>query len=304
MAPILVTGGHRSGTTWVGKSLALSGQTAYISEPLNVYHRPGVMVAPVKHWYTYICEENEDDYLPALRQTLSLRYRWWDEIRSLRSSKDLLRMLRDGGVFLRGRLLHQRPLIKDPFAVFSVPWFVERLGFQVVVTVRHPAAFVSSLKRLNWPFQLEDLLAQPLLMHHWLQPFRSEMEAFAPDDTLGRAALLWKMIYHVVSLYRQQTPQIVLVRHEDLSVDPIQGFRALYEALGLSFTRSVEGAIMDLTRSENPKEVSLNSVHSVKLDSRANLYHWKRRLSLEEIARVKEITAEVAAQYYPDTAWG
>ena len=39
--PILVTGAHRSGTTWVGKMLAADADTGYISEPLNVLHRPG-----------------------------------------------------------------------------------------------------------------------------------------------------------------------------------------------------------------------------------------------------------------------
>jgi hypothetical protein len=212
-------------------------------------------------------------------------------------------MLRDGGAFLRGRLFRQRPLFKDPFAVFSLPWFIERLGFQVVVTVRHPAAFTSSLKRLHWPFQLEDLLAQSLLMRHWLEPFRADMEALSPDDTLGRAALLWKMIYYVVNLYRQRYPQIILVRHEDLSLEPLPGFRALYDVLGLAFTPRVEKGIIHLTHSENPKEVPITSVHAVKLDSRANLYHWRQRLSPAEITRVREITAEVAAQYYADATW-
>jgi hypothetical protein len=45
-SPILVTGAHRTGTTWVGKMLAASPQVAYISEPLNVWHRPGVLRAP------------------------------------------------------------------------------------------------------------------------------------------------------------------------------------------------------------------------------------------------------------------
>ena len=50
--PILVTGAHRSGTTWVGKMLAASREVAYISEPLNKWHRPGVMAIPVEYWYT------------------------------------------------------------------------------------------------------------------------------------------------------------------------------------------------------------------------------------------------------------
>lgn len=64
-SPILVTGIHRSGTTWVGKMLAASGQVTYINEPLNVQHRPGIFQAKVPYWYTYITRENEQLYLPA-----------------------------------------------------------------------------------------------------------------------------------------------------------------------------------------------------------------------------------------------
>ena len=56
--PILVSGAHRTGTTWVGKMLAATPATAYISEPLNVLHRPGVFEVKTTRWYTYICPEN------------------------------------------------------------------------------------------------------------------------------------------------------------------------------------------------------------------------------------------------------
>ena len=184
-APILVTGAHRSGTTWVGKMLAASPQVAYISEPLNVLHRPGVLRLPVSTWYTLVCEQNETEYLPAFREMLGFRYGLWREVRSVRSSKDFLRMGRDFSIFLRGRLLGQLPLIKDPFAVFSAPWFARRLGCRVVITVRHPAGFVSSLKRLNWVFDFHDLLDQPLLMQKWLGVDRAEMELANTDDVIG-----------------------------------------------------------------------------------------------------------------------
>ena len=157
-SPILVTGAHRTGTTWVGKMLSANPQTAYISEPLNVLHRPGVLRACVNNWYAYITEKNENAYLGTFNELFGYHYHLFDEIKSLRSSKDFLRMGRDLGIFLRGRTFHQRPLLKDPFAVFSLPWFAERLNCQVVVTVRHPAGFASSLKRLNWPFDFNELV--------------------------------------------------------------------------------------------------------------------------------------------------
>ncbi|MGA7193138.1 MAG: sulfotransferase [Anaerolineales bacterium] len=303
MIPILVTGAHRTGTTWVGKMLSTSLQTAYISEPLNVLHRPGVLRACVKHWYTYITEKNEAAYLPAFNELVGFRYHLFDEIKSLHSSKDFFRMGRDFGIFSRGWLIHQRPLLKDPFAVFSLPWFVERLNCQVVATVRHPAAFASSLKRLNWSFDFTDLQNQPLLMQDYLEPYRNDMQAMKADDVIGQASLLWMMIYRVIHSIRERIPSIQIVRHEDLSLDPVSGYRTLYESLGLDFTSRVEQTILNSSSSENPTEVSRKKVHAVKLDSRANLDNWKRRLTSDEIAHIRRVTEEVAHLYYPEVNW-
>ena len=300
-----MTGAHRSGTTWVGKMLAAGGEAAYISEPLNVWHRPGVMGAPVEHWYTYICQQNEDIYLTSLCQTLQLRYHAWVEIRSLRSRKDLLRMGRDWSIFLLGRIRNQRPLLKDPFAVFAAPWFARRLGCRIVVTVRHPAAFSSSLKRLGWRFDFSDLLEQPLLLQDWLASFRGEMEAMlqTPQDVIGQAALLWRMIYQVVAAYREQIPDLQIVRHEDLSIDPLPGFQALYASLGLEFNGRARNTVLSSSSSENPYEGSQTAIYAVRLDSRANLQNWKRRLEAQEIRRIRDLTEAVASIYYPDLEW-
>jgi len=304
-APILVTGAHRTGTTWVGKMLAANRQAAYISEPLNLWHRPGVLRAPLQHWYTYICAENEQSFLPALQETLAFRYHTWHEIRSLRSAKDALRMTRDWGIFTRGRFLAQRPLLKDPFAIFSAPWFHDRLGCQVVITVRHPAAFASSLKRLGWDFDFSHLLDQPLLMRDLLEPYRRQMEAIlaAPGDVIGQASLLWQITYEIVAGFCQHYPDFQVVRHEDLSLDPPGGFQNLYRALGLDFSPGVKKAILASSRAENPSEVSKKAVHAVRLDSRANLENWKRRLAAQEIERIRLLTQATAQYFYSDLAW-
>jgi hypothetical protein len=303
--PILVTGAHRSGTTWVGKMLAASNQAAYISEPLNVLHRSGVMITPTHFWYTYICSENETEYLPALQQTIHFHYHAWAEIRSLRSTKDVGRMGRDAWIFLQGRLKRQRPLLKDPFAVFSAPWFASRLGCRVVFTVRHPAGFVSSLKRLDWPFELHDLLNQPLLMRDHLEPYRAELEQLGSNqhDIIGQNSLLWRAVYQVVHRFVSENPTFIVVHHEDLSVDPEKGYRDLYHRLDLDFTDNAKQTILTSSGSENPKELTRRKVHSVQLDSRANVENWKHRLSKEEITRIRELTEDVAALYYPGIRW-
>ncbi len=300
--PILVTGAHRSGTTWVGKMLAANPQTAYVSEPLNVWRRRGVYGAEVSRWYQYITPENEAAYLPAFYETLAFKYHLLDEIKSIRSRKDFLRMGRDFFTFAQGRIRRQRPLLKDPFAVFSAPWFAQRLNCQVVITVRHPAAFASSLKRLNWPFDFQDLLNQPALMRDYLEQDRAEMEACPPGDVVAQAALLWRMIYRAVDSMRAQRPDFRIVRHEDLSLDPLGGFKDLYDWLELPFTPQVRETILNSSSSENPTELSTKKVHSVKLDSRANIENWKKRLTPEEIETIRSLTAGVSQIFYPDFA--
>jgi hypothetical protein len=193
--------------------------------------------------------------------------------------------------------------LKDPFAVFSTPWFAKHLDCKVVIAVRHPAAFVSSLKRLNWPFDFQDLLDQPLLMRDHLERYRHEMEYLESDDVVGQAALLWKMIYHSVHTTRDQHPDFIVVRHEDLSRDPVSGFRDLYKSLDLEFTPRVEKTILSSSSSENPAELSRKKVHGFKLDSRANIDIWKKRLSVEEIDRIRKITEETSTHYYSDVEW-
>jgi hypothetical protein len=301
--PILVTGAHRSGTTWVGKMLAANPVTAYVSEPLNILHRRGVYLAEVKRWYQYITPENEADYLPAFQQLLNFRYHLLAELGSLHSQKDFLRMGRDLSNFAKGKLLGQCALLKDPFAVFSTPWFAQKLNCKVVITIRHPGGFASSLKRLNWPFDFHHLLDQPMLMRDHLEADRADMESMPADDIVGQSALLWRMIYRSVHSTLKLFPDFKVVRHEDLSLDPIAGYKSLYESLGLTFDDKVRDTILNSSSSENPTELSKKKVHSVKLDSRANMSNWKKRLMPEEITRIRKLTEDVSHLFYSDTDW-
>jgi hypothetical protein len=301
--PILVTGSHRSGTTWVGRMLAADADTAYISEPLNPLHRPGVFSAPIKHWYTYINSENENKYLPAFDELLVFQYHLWLEIKSLRSLKDFLRMGRDFRIFYDGNTHGQRALIKDPFALFSSPWFSQKLNCQVVITVRHPAGFTSSLKRLGWNFDFDNLLNQPLLMRDHLEKDRAEIESIAKDDIVSQGAYLWKFIYRFVYGTRSLFPQFNIIRHEDFSLDPITNFQNLYQTLGLDFTERVKNRILTSSSSENPKKLSKNKTHSVNLDSRASLDNWKAILTSEEITKIRKITEDVSHHFYTDNEW-
>jgi len=64
--------------------------------------------------------------------------------------------------------MHQRPLLKDPFAVFSLPWFVERLNCQVVVRFVIPR-LLPAVSSAQIAFDFSDLLINLLLMQDYLE---------------------------------------------------------------------------------------------------------------------------------------
>jgi hypothetical protein len=298
---------HRSGTTWLGEMLCAGSGLVRIQEPLNVRNRQTILRSRVSRWYTYITEANEAAYLRFYRDAVAFRPHPLHDIRRMRlgSPRDPFRIGERWGSLILGRFQNRRLLLKDPFAVFSLDWFVRRLHCQVAVTVRHPAAVVSSLKRLGYTFDFSHLLEQPLLMERELGRYRSEMEAALsfPEDVVGQGALLWKMIYQGVADLRVSTNDVQVVRHEDISRAPLAGYERLYAWLDLPFTERAKRKIERYTSEENRKEVSTSNPGATKLDSRANLENWRRRLTAQEIHRVRELSASVWPIYYGDDDW-
>ena len=305
-APILVTGMPRTGTTWLARMLDASGGLVYVNEPLNPLHppgrSPGVLAAEVEHRFQYICEDNEDKFLPAYRDLLELRFRIGAELRANHKPGDFARAMRYQLNFVKGRLWRRRVLIADPFAVFSTEWFARRLGCQVVVIVRHPAATISSRKRLDWKIDFRELLDQPLLMRDHLAGTEADLRAAGADDVMTQGALLWLAIYRSVAKLRD-VPGVTLVRHEDLSLEPVDGFRRLYRILGLPFSERARRHISAATSSDNASELPLGKPHRTQLNSRLNLDNWKRRLGESEISRIRDLTGATARELYGYDEW-
>ncbi|MCK4817188.1 sulfotransferase, partial [bacterium] len=204
--PILVTGPHRSGTTWVGKILSVIPSIGYIHEPFNPLHRrssPGICKAKFKYQYTYVTEENESEFYEDILTTINFRYNLLLQIREVIKKRQGFRTLfRQYSGFLINRYIHHaRPLFKDPMALFSTEWPAKRFNMDVVILIRHPAAFISSVKRMNWPqHDFSQFLKQPLLMRDHLYPFEKEIKELVTNkhDVIDEGILLWKMFYYVV----------------------------------------------------------------------------------------------------------
>ena len=277
MRPILVTGSHRSGTTWVGRMLATAPSVVYIHEPFHIHHDLGVCEALFENWFTYVCAENEAPYREPI-------------LRMLRKARG-----RSGAAWYRRSRI--RPLIKDPLAVFSAPWLAARFATRNVVLIRHPAAFAGSLKQNRWTHPFSHFLRQPLLMSHHLQSFADDIRSFACEerDVVDQAALLWNVIHTMILEYQETFPDWIYVRHEDLSRDPVEGFRYLFERLDLELGEATRAAIVAHSFAEASSDVKRNSL--------ANVGTGKTRLTPAEVERVKERVWDVSRRFYSEGEW-
>ena len=301
--PILITGSHRSGTTWVGSMLAASRTVGYIHEPFNVIRPPGICRAKFKHWFTYVCSENESMFFKAIRDTLRFRYDLFGAARSARSVTRLRGLAREFASFLMSRAAHARPLLKDPISLFSAEWLASRFDMDVVVMIRHPAGFASSLEKLNWTFPFSHLLEQPLLMRDHLRPFEAEIREYAagPVDILDQASLLWRIMHHTIAGYRRRHPEWIFVRHEDLSLDPLRGFECLASRLQVELGRRAKDMILKASDSKNPGDPA--DPYAIRRYSRATASIWKERLTPAKIRQIRDHVEDVSRMFYSDRDW-
>lgn len=305
--PILVTGAIRSGTTWVGRTLGTAPGVAVIHEPFNLDHPQGVFAHRFAHQYAYLAPGVPGSELVdrAIGDTLAFRYRPILHLRRHENPRRSLGLVRDLPLsWWRRALRRPRPLLKDPIAVFSSEWLAERFDMDVVITVRHPAAFAWSYLRIDEPNRFPDLLAQPALMEGPLAPHADDVaRAAEEDDPIVQAALLWKIVYSVVDGYRSRHPRWVVRCHEDLACHPMGEFRDLFGWTGLPFTARTRRFVARTTSPGNPAEAPDGSLHHLRRDSRRSVGVWRHRLPAEAVARIRDLTEETANRFYHPSSW-
>lgn len=289
--------------------LAAAPHTGYIHEPFNIGIKIGVTHNLSKYFFQYVCKENAGLYELALDRALHYKYPLAHNLSKLTTVLDAAKIIRDQGLFLLHYIKNDTPIVKDPIALFSAEWLSATFDMNVLVMIRHPAAFCASLKIKDWTFDFNEFLGQPLLMRAYLGKFEPEISEAAEKgkNLIEQSILLWNCIHHTISIYQKKHPEWLFMRHEDLSIDPVNQFRSIYEKFGLEFTNQSRSKIIKSSSAHNPTELKKRSNSVRRSDflrnSKENIYNWKNRLSQGEIDLIKEKTSELSALYYAENEW-
>ena len=290
---ILVTGSHRSGSTWTGRVISQAKNIRYIDEPFNVSIKRKQL--PFTYWFEYIENTNDSQNKKVENYLNSFFY--------INNTQYLSHFL--SNFFKHPRItlgdlknrLSNRSLIKDPIAIMSAEWIYKKYNTDVIVMIRHPAAFVASLKVQGWEFDFNDFLQQPKLIKTHLKRYEKDIECFSENkkDIIDQGILLWNIIHSVIYKYQVNYKEWIFVKHEELSRNPLIEFEKLFNQLNINFDNRVKKYLIESSTSISESDLKRDSIKNIK--------SWKTRLSSEEIKRIKEGTLEISSKFYSEKDW-
>ncbi|WP_298262451.1 sulfotransferase [uncultured Lutibacter sp.] len=294
---IVVTGSHRSGSTWIGKVISTNKKVDVIMEPFNLnLNKVERLKRPkLNHWFLKIDKNSLNNDITNAQKLINyyinfklttFPFHCFKTYENHSFIQSFIKRLK--------KSLRPVKMFKDPIALFSIPWLAKEFDMLPIVIIRHPAAFALSIKEKNWWFDFDNLLNQPHFFEGELAHLKEEVTAYKSskkkEDIITNAALIWKVIYTQVAYYQSIYPQWLYVKHEALSLNPVVEFQKIFDYIGLELNSKTVDYIKKSTQSKEELEHARNS--------KENAYKWENKLSNQEIEKVLCITKPVYELFY------
>jgi hypothetical protein len=306
---ILVTGAHRSGTTWIGKTIGSSEQAFFIFEPFNKHQVNWLLDRKFTVNYPYP-EDLENlnkfnrDYTNLLNRKIN-HLKNTIKVTGFSTLNHHLKIIKD---FRNAKRLKSKShnIIKDPFAVFFIEHLLEHFKVLPIFSIRHPAAFYYSVKKAGWDIDIESFMSQENLMEleHLLKLKKRVLSKGVGNlNYLERQTTIWNFIYAHIYHLKEKHPDFLYLRHEDVSNNPIKYFDQVFKYCGLELTDKIRQNIKKNTSKNNSVELTQPNVQNIKRNSKELVKVWKNKLSKEEIQKIRLETQLVSSKFYKDNDW-
>lgn len=274
--PILVSGMPRSGTTWLARLLATAPRTALAGrEPMNPRGRQYALAGTLPGWVRL--QEPDPRQVRALHRSYQGVNPW---------------------VYSRfGRRQWAAPfpwvkvVVKDPFAMLSLPMLTRVTLAQVVLIYRHPGAALASYRRMGWTVDVEGL--EPLVdtfLRSTTAPGVTPAPRVEEVDDVGAIAWFWNCLHGIALADLPLTPGAVVLSHEDLAMGGTAAARAVFNRLGLRWNQA---AVEEFWQSPRTQPRRTRSLHSFDRQPARAAREWRAKITPDERRRLESATGEV-----------
>lgn len=271
---VLVTGVPRSGTTWLARELAGSrGAGLAGREPMNP-RRGQFALGGTVHGWTSLSE-------PSPEQVRLLRRCY--------AGREPRVLSRYGEHQVRSALPGGTTVVKDPFALLSLPAVVRTTGAAVVVLYRPAAAVLASYRRMGWRADSAELRALP-----------AGPTGPVPGGDVDAMVEFWNELHSRVLADLPGLPGVLLVSHAELVAGGAPAVDGLRDRLGLGPRRPAQGghratarasALLGRLRGGEPGPRP--RLHEFDRSSSEVAEGWRQRVDDDERRRLEQGTDEV-----------
>tara|TARA_A100000164_G_scaffold319283_1_gene300815 strand:- start:174 stop:1121 length:948 start_codon:yes stop_codon:yes gene_type:complete len=295
----IVSGAHRSGTTWIGKTISKGTNSSYVWEPFNVNVPASQRISygesflKIKNWY-HLLNGSNDEICNDLKNVFYKRKICLKKIISLlpvsfkENKKATLKWFLHNLKLSVDLKKKESAIIKDPIMLLSTKEICEALSCKCILITKDPRSFYNSLKKTSWAFDFKNILYPCLKLTH-LNEFSNEVEEKINSGGLldpTSIGLLWNILHKHI-YYLSNFKQYKVVRYEDICKDPISQINEL--AVFATNKKLSKKTVKRLSIEQKNKVDNSYSFHMIRHENSKMISElWKSQLKEEEIYEIKK----------------
>lgn len=270
--PLLVTGVPRSGTTWLARALAGAPGTALAGrEPMNPRGSQYGLGGTLQAWARV---EKFDPHQARL-------------LRSAYQGLNPLVYSRYGQRQWAAWWPWTRVIMKDPFAMLSLPAVVSTTRARPVLIYRHPGAVLSSYRRMGWTADLDEVrrVTNPLIGDP------ETGSGLGNHRDAREMALFWALLNQQALADMEFLPGSLVISHEELASGGSNAMHRLYELCGLSLNSSTGGLDWKLPNGGRRKPKA-NALHNLHRPPQEVAGEWRSGLTTAEVSLLDAVAGD------------
>jgi len=303
--PKVICGLHRSGTTYLGSILSKSQGMVVVHELFNIGN--GLKGNDV--WYPYLTinnQHNQAKLVDLIKGAMLLKGGLKRLPKQLTVFHLCIYKIFSGRLQWPWQMLRVRGALgiapkhivwKDPFCTFMLDFLTKELALKSVCVVRHPCALFHSIQKQDWFFDIAHLHQQTSLIQDYGADISPEIWEKAKVENVYAIAILWKLMSRVISKLLTETDKLLVIRHEDLCVNPEEEVTKVFNHLDIELSEDVL-SYLDVSTNAKTVETSKKETLSLSRNSKEIVNVWVGKITDKDEQVLREVIGEDWKVFY------